>query len=174
MGLFTPDNQEFDLLAGFFNEAAHLLGNPVKVKLSQLTGRDFYSDPEYEHSLPKEIDIIFEDNPRVKTLKDLHWYNEDAEVLPVIAYISSKDVNNFNLNPLEGTVVELPYKIGGKHQTSIFEIQEPKGFGPNQVYWVCKLVPYRAETSDKIVEEVKSDSKQDDNFDLIKFEDLDK
>lgn len=171
MGLFTPENQEFDLLASWFNEAAGLLGQQVKVTLSKLVSRDIYIDPQYDFSLPKDIDIIFEDNPKVKTLRELQWYNEDAELLPVLAYISSKDVNNFNLNPLKGTIVEIPYKLGGLYNTSTFEVSEAKGFGPNQVYWVCKLVPYRENTSGSIIEDNKKNPDQDDNYDLIQIDD---
>ncbi|WJZ23494.1 hypothetical protein LIS04_66 [Listeria phage LIS04] len=170
MGLFTPENNEYNLLSTMFNEAARLFGNSVTVKISHIKDNDIYNDPTYEYESEQEIDIIFEDTPRLKTLKELNWFSEDADILPLLAYISTQDINNLKLSTLRGTLLEIPYKLDNGYDTNKFEIADTRGLGPSQVYWVCKLVPYRVDNTQGVKDKVGSDKDQDDNFGMIKFD----
>lgn len=169
MGLFVPNDNERDLLASFFNEGAAMLGQEVRIQIAVKMESDFYNDPKFTYATPVDLDIIFDQNPQMKVLKDLHWYNEDPSDQPILAYIASKDVENKHLSPLRGSVIKIPFTIAGNHNTNVFEVSEIKGFGPNQVYWVCKLVPYRENKAQEIIDDNSSKPNQDDNFDLIEF-----
>ena len=48
---------------------------------------DFYNDPDCTWDNAVKIGANFEDNPRIKLLKDLGWYNEDEEIRPQILYL---------------------------------------------------------------------------------------
>jgi hypothetical protein len=104
---------------------------------------DFYQDPNCRWDDAIQISAIFEDNPRIKVLKDLGWFSEDEEIRPPIIYLPiykdwiTKEVFDIKDNSL----IRIHYF--GQSSPSEFRIMEKKMDSVYGVYWVCKLAPER-------------------------------
>lgn len=165
MGRLDPTYNELNLIADFMTEAAYLLGTHVKVKIVKSESRDLYRDPLYEYNDPIEIDLIIDEHPKIKTLVGLNWYNEDDPVLPILAYISTRDRDRVGLTPLKGTIIEMPYALraGDIQDVRLLEVSDAQGMGPGSVFWVCKLVPHREDFINEL------DPNQDENYPDLKI-----
>ena len=143
MGWLSPNVQETNIYSNMMLEAARMLGTNIKISFVESSNLDMYSDPNYVYKPPKEMDLILEDHPRYKVLRDLNWYNEDEEIQPLLAYLSKRDYDNFNVEVLIGTIIELPYIIDDRVRNKTYKVMEAKSFGPGTFFWVLKLVPMR-------------------------------
>lgn len=120
----------------FFKEQARLLG--VKVQYMYPVDMDFtlhgQEDPR-GYSEPIEMDIIFDQSPRLKTLKKLGWVSEDKEDKPYL--------------------VQLPYDAPNLQKGCLITLPSPLPMTPSRVFkitditvdqvlpdsWYCKVAP---------------------------------
>jgi len=166
MGFLDPNSDEIKLISGFLLEAGFMLGTKVKMYLVNKANLDVYHDPSYDYEEEIEIDIVLDQRPQTKVLRHLHWYNENEEILPILAYISRYDWDDDFVSALKGLKLELPYQIGLNEGTRVYEVSDAKAFAPDGVYWVCRLTPVREE----FVQEHK-ESKQDPNYQFLRIGD---
>lgn len=77
------------LLRKMFKEVAKLLGvECLYCEIKDSTKKyDVHGGLEGYYKDPIPMDIIFEENPRQKTLKRLGWFSEDSENKPIIAQL---------------------------------------------------------------------------------------
>jgi len=166
VGKLDPTDKEISLLSKMFLEAARHKGTEVTIQLvdKENSDRTFQNDPNYAYFQEHDIDLILDERPDVKVLKSLNWYNEEDELLPILGYISLKDINDEHVEVLKGTKVKLPFKLVGNEMERDYQIEEVK-FSSYYV-WVCKLVPDREEPDYE--EDVSTNADQDTDFTFLK------
>ncbi len=143
MGWLSPNLRETNMYSNMLLEAARMMGTNIKIQFVSSVALDVYHDPTYQYHPPKELDMILEEFPKQKFLRDLHWYNEDEEIQPLLAYLSKRDYDNFNIEALIGIIIELPYVINDRVKNKTYKVMEAKAFGPGPLFWLLKLVPVR-------------------------------
>ena len=154
MGRLFPSEKEQNLYSDMMLEAGRMMGVPIKVKMAVDPNLNMYHDPDYEYSLPEELDILVDENPQVKVLRHLHWYNENDEVLPILAYFSKRNYRELNMEILMGAELEFPYQLSGVTKTKKYKVMDARAFGPGPMYWICKLAPVRIEFEQEKGEEL--------------------
>lgn len=160
MGLLDPNmSNEMVMLTSQMLEAAKFWGTKVTIRLVENVNLDIYHDPDYDLKPPEELDIILDQRPNIKVLRSWNWYNEDDEILPILAYISRDNINSDQIEVLRGVRIELPYQIGLNEGTKLYKVGDARAFPPAGLYWVCRLVPVR----EKFENEVDTET-QDPNF----------
>lgn len=169
MGSFDPSEKEIGLLSKMFLEAAAQKGTRVTISLvdKDNTDRTNQNDPNYSYFEDEDIDIILEERPDIKTLKSLNWFNEEDELLPILAYFSIKDVDDEYMEILKGTKVNLPYKVVNSEMGEKYIIEDIKF--SNHYVWVGKLVPDRDRPDYQ--SDVDDNSTQDSDFEFLKVSD---
>ena len=145
-------NQDALLFRNFFKEQAKLLGihvlykYPIDMKYT-LHGQE---DP-LGYSEPIEMDIIFSESPKLKTLKRLGWVSEDPEDKPYL--------------------VQLPYDAPNLQKGCLLELPSPLPLVPSKVFkiteisvdqilpdsWYCKVAPKFEKLNALTEEEYKQD-----------------
>ena len=85
MGLLTQNDAT--LWRGFFVEMAKLRGIPVEYRYVISQKVSIHSEFSYELSEPIPIDIIFDSNPSVSTLRKIGWISENSDDKPYVAQI---------------------------------------------------------------------------------------
>ena len=114
---------------------------------------DFYNDPHVVWKDAVALNVIFEEVPKVKTLKNLGWYNEDEDIRPPIIYLpiysdwESKEVLNVKSNSL------IKVRYFGMDTTADFRIMDTQLDSVYGCYWVCKLAPERMVQFEKVLED---------------------
>lgn len=137
--------RDIDLIRRMAYEAMYSTGITIEYYRCVEDRPDFYQDPECKWDSPIKLSAIFEDNPKIKILKDLGWYIEDEEIRPMIIYLpmyrdwTSKEV----LNIKENSLIKVHYF--GQSSPSEFRITDKKMDSVYGCYWVCKLAPERLE-----------------------------
>lgn len=162
MGEFDPKQNERELWTSMFLESAKFWGTPVTIELVESYSFNKIHTPTTDRALPKALDIILDQRPKTEALRELHWYNEDDEIKPILAYISIMDLDMDDINALRGVRINLPFQIGITEGTKIYEITDAKVSPPVSLFWVCKLVPVRD------TYEQNQDPSQDPNYTFIK------
>ena len=137
--------KDIDLLRRMSFEAMFSTGITVEFYKCCYDESDFYTDPDCKWENKTLISAIFEDNPRVKVLKDLGWYSEDEEIRAPIIYLPMyKDWTTKEIFEVtDNSLVKVHY-FGMKGPTE-FRIMEKKMDSVYGVYWICKLAPERLE-----------------------------
>lgn len=159
MGRLLHSEKEQNLYSDMMLEAGRMMGVPIKVKLVIDPNLNMYHDPEYDYSALRDLDILVDENPQVKVLRNLNWYNENDEVLPILAYFSKRDYRDLNLEILMGAELEFPYRLSGAVKTKTYKVMDARAFGPGPLYWVCKLTPVKGN-----FEQEKNQETGDNNF----------
>lgn len=128
--------RDAELYRRFFKEQAKLLGvhvqykYPVDMKFT-VHGQE---DP-LGYSEPIEMDVIFDQSPRLKTLRKLGWVSEDPNDKPYI--------------------IQVPYDTPNLQKGSLIIIPSPLPLEPSKVFkiteitvdhvlpdsWYCKVAP---------------------------------
>lgn len=132
-----------DIIRRMFLEASEAMGctalyHELKVK----TSRDLYNDPTSLYEEPLVLEVLFDENPKVKMMKSLGWYNEDEEIRPLLIYLPIyKNQQRDLINVMEECLVEIVYF--GINKTAIFKISSKRLDSLYGNYWVCKCVPER-------------------------------
>lgn len=120
----------------FFKEQARLLGIHVQYMYPVDMKYDLHGQ-EYPlgYSEPIEMDIIFDQSPKLKTLKKLGWVSEDREDKPYL--------------------VQLPYDAPNLQKGCLIVLPSPEPLVPDKVFkitditvdqimpdsWYCKVAP---------------------------------
>lgn len=103
--------------------------------------RDLYNDPTCTWGKKILVETAFEDNPKIKVLKDLGWYNEDEEIRSPIMYLPM--YKNWETEELlivkNNSLVRVKYF--GREDPVEFRITETRMDSVYGLYWVCKLAP---------------------------------
>ena len=144
MGLLTPSKNERLLLQRQFEEKCKMIGVEgfyYEVKDFNLSKTSEMDRPVYFDPIP--ISFLFEDMPNPKTLRNLHWWDDNDDTTPPIAYLPwhiNQD-NQYELKPTVGSKIELPDPLGG--ESRFYEIQEVNANTIYLVYSIVKLTPLR-------------------------------
>lgn len=85
MGLLT--NNDAKIFSQWFKECCRLRGISVKYVYPVTENVTIYSEIQPEFSDLIDLDILFDENPTVKTLKRIGWVSEDPEDKPAIAHL---------------------------------------------------------------------------------------
>lgn len=143
--------RDVDLVRRMAYEAMYSTGITVEYYRCCEDRPDFYNDPECKWDTAIKLSAIFDDNPKIKVLKDLGWFTEDEEIRPMIIYLpmykdwTAKDV----LDIKDNSLIKVYYF--GQATPSEFRITEKKMDSVYGCYWVCKLAPERFENFYEIV-----------------------
>lgn len=165
MGKFDPAEKEINLQSHYFIEAAELLGTKIKIALMVDFEKDLYKDPTFDRTGGEDLDIILNERPNRKYLESLGWFNEDSEVVPIIAYIGKKDNNGDLIKVTIGSLIRLPYELGEDEDYKFYLITDMVSESIGTVWWTCKLTPYKSEFSQTHTEDQDSE-----NFKHIKVD----
>lgn len=120
----------------FFKEQARLLG--IKVQYQYPVDMEFTTHAQENprgYSVPIEMDIIFDQSPKLKTMKKLGWVSEDPSDKPYLVQLPY-DAPNLQA----GCLVTLPSPIPGS-QSRVFKITD---IAVDQILpdsWYCKVAP---------------------------------
>lgn len=135
-------NQDIDLLRRQFWEAASMTGIYVDFYNCCYDHSDFYQDPNLKWESAIYIPILFDDNPKIKTLKDYGWFSEDED-RPQLAYFPMyRDWQTKELLDLrENSLIRIPYF--GQNTESEFRVMDKRLDSVYGTYWICKLAPER-------------------------------
>lgn len=85
MGLLTQNDAK--VFQNWFKEACLLHGIPVKYVYPVRENVTIYTEIQPEFSEVIDLDIMFDENPSVKTLKRIGWVSEDPDDKPAIAHL---------------------------------------------------------------------------------------
>ena len=148
MGLLTPSNKERLLLQRQFEEKCRMIGVEgyyYEVKDLNLSVTSKWDNIHYFD--PIKINFLFEDMPNPKTLRNLHWWDDNDETTPPIAYLpwhvnTDENYSNYELKPTVGSKIELPDPLGG--ESRFYEIVEVNANTIYLIYSIVKLTPLRA------------------------------
>lgn len=135
--------KDIDLMRRMALEAIFSTGITVDFYRCCEDKSDMYQDPKCVWDDAVQISAIFEDNPKIKVLKDLGWYTEDEEIRPQIIYIPMyKDWTMKELFDVKSnSLIHIHYF--GQEEPREFRITEKKMDSVYGVYWICKLAPER-------------------------------
>lgn len=134
MGLLTQ--QDATLFRGWFKEMAKLRGIHVifqGIKSSETTVHGEILPVEFED--PVEIDVIFDENPSVKTLRKIGWISIDPQDKP---YLMQLPFDTPNL-AAEARIKIPPINSVGKERT--FKITNITTLLEYPDCWTCTVVP---------------------------------
>ena len=110
---------------------------------------------------PIKINFLFEDMPNPKTLRNLHWWDDNDDSTPPIAYLPwhvNKDQSDsmYELKPTVGSKIEMPDPLGG--DSRFYEIVEVNANTIYLIYSIVKLTPLREslQTQTQVFETVQT------------------
>lgn len=133
MGLLTnTDAQQF---RSWFTEMANLLGIKCGYQYPLGNEKTIHSEPNMPMSNPIELDIIFDENPTVDTLKKHGWVTEIGENKPVIAQVP---YNTPNLQRYSRIIIP---PIGTVIRERTFEVTAISTILEYPDCWTIRLVP---------------------------------
>lgn len=102
--------------------------------------QNVYTDDTNVYKEGKELPIIFQQFPDIKTLKKLGWYNQDRVDLPWIMYIPfyypDGEKTDVRLNVLLEFASEEP-----SVEARRFKVEKVAGKGFSALYWVVNVIP---------------------------------
>lgn len=91
MGLLTKDDAK--IWRNFFVEMAKLRGIPCQYRFIKEQNVSIHSEFSYILSEPIDMDIIFDENPKVSTLRKIGWISENSDDKPYIAQLPFETPN---------------------------------------------------------------------------------
>ena len=181
-----------------FLEAAFMSGSNVNITPVKAYGLTSLSGEQFVYEEPLDTYVIFDERPKVSLLQKLGWFREDAEILPIIAYIpthllyekSTDEVVNEVL--LDGTEIQALVKTGESENYILKELKIIRGTlidiyydfineKNNKFYvadvktdvvsinYVARLVPFK---TDAISEAPEDSNKSNNQYLNIKTEDF--
>ena len=142
MGLLTRNDA--NIFCGYFKEMAKLLG--IKVLYQYPIDMQFTMYAEENplgFSEEIQMDIIFEENPKITTLRKYGWVSETPDDKPYLAQLPMDA-----LNLCKGCRISIvsPKPIESKKVFVITDIQANLQFPDS---WACKLAPVMFNKTDK-------------------------
>lgn len=141
MGLLTPSNNEILLARKMFDEKTRLIGISCfyyEVKNYNLNYKNSLEKLEFFDK--EELNIIFEDMPKIKTLKNLGWWDDNEDSVHPIAYMPWF-VDGKIIKPCIGSRIEFKDPISG--YSRFYEIAEVNANTYFMINYIVNLVPYR-------------------------------
>lgn len=161
MGLLI--NSDAELLRNFFKEAAKLRGIEVLYQYPiDMTFSKYAEEDPRGYSEPKKLDIIFEANPSIKTLKRYKWITETAEDVPLMGHFP---YDTFKLS--KGCRIEIPSPLS-PDSGRLFTVTEIHTSLEYPEAWACKLAPvFHVKPNPEQVE--KKLEKTNDNYLKVKL-----
>lgn len=133
MGLLTNDDSK--LFRDWFKEMAELLGQTVMYQYPLTTDKTIHSEPNIELSDPIRMDIIFNENPTIDTLRKHGWATEINGNLPIIAQVP------YDAPGLARYArITIP-PVGNTMRERIFEVTAISTFLEYPDCWTVRLVP---------------------------------
>lgn len=180
-----------------FLEAAYMSGSEVNIKTVDSYGLTALSGEYFTYDDPLNTYVIFDERPTPKLLQKYGWFRENAEQIPIIAYIPthllySKSTNNVvNEVLLDGDDIQDLVQYGESANYELKDLKVIRGtiieifydFAPdalNKFYvadvktdlvsinYVANLVPYK---NDKTSETAEDANKSNQTFLNTKTED---
>ena len=161
MGLLTKEDST--LFRSFFKEMTKLRGISVDYIYPVDENVSIHGEIFPHFSSIVKLDIMFETNPKIKTLKNYGWVSEDKDDKPYIAYLPYdtpyiQTEARIRINP-----------IGTDKQGKWFEIKDITEAIEYPDAYVCKLVPVYISEEEKLNYEqvndnyIKGDNQPDEN-----------
>lgn len=161
MGLLIHSDAQ--LLRNFFKEAAKLKGIQVKYQYPiDMTFSIYAEEDPRGYSEHQILDIIFEENPSVKTLKRYGWITETAEDVPLMGHFP---YDTYKLSKGCRITIPSPLEFG---EDRIYVVTEIKTSLQFPEAWACKLAPvFSVKPNPQVVE--KKIEKTNDNYLRVKL-----
>ena len=155
MGFLTKEDAT--LYRGWFKEMARLRGLPIKYRYVKEFNETIHAEiyPE-DLSDPIDIDVIYEENPRVNTLKRIGWVSEDPNDKP---YIMMFPFDTPHLT-VEARIEIPPYKEID-NRSNIFKVTAIHTLLEYPDCWICTIVPVISTDKPKV-------DYRDSNYNYIK------
>ena len=147
MGLLTPSKNERLLLQRQFEEKCRMIGVEgfyYEVKDLNLSVTSKWDNIHFFD--PVKINFLFEDMPNPRTLRNLHWWDDNDDTTPPIAYLpwhvnNTQEGSMYELKPIVGSKIEMPDPLGG--DSRFYEIVEVNANTIYLIYSIVKLTPLR-------------------------------
>lgn len=158
-------NSDSTIFRDYFKEAAKLLGIQVKYSYPiDMTFSQYGDEDPRGFSEAKEIDIIFEENPNIRTLKKYGWVTENSDEVPYMAQFAY-DTPNL----AKGCRIEIPSPIGMEKKINgrLFVVTDIHTSLEFPEAWMCKLAPVFA---DKPVPQEVEQKVSSENTNFLKVE----
>lgn len=133
MGLLV--NSDAARFRSYFKEMAKLIGITVEYQYPiDMEFSDYGEENPSGYSDPEIIDIIFEENPPIKTLKKLGWFTEGAD-----RQASTVQLPYGIKNLCKGCRIKVPDGLNDDGRVFVItEIQANLQFADS---WICKVAP---------------------------------
>lgn len=181
MGLLT--NEDSTLYRNWFKEMAWLRGITVGYQYPLNTDKTIHSEPNIDLSNPIRMDIIFNENPDVNTLRKVGWVSELGNQKPVIAQIPFDAPNLARY-----ARIIIPPFVEIRSRCRVFQVTAISTLLEYPDCWTVSLVPvfdsYKEDndyvesninyidtksegTRSPIDKEIEVENGQDDNFSFI-------
>jgi hypothetical protein len=134
--------KDSDIVRRMFLQASQAVGCTAIYHELVNVEEDLYNDPTTKYFPPVTLEVLFDENPKVKMLREFGWYNEDDEIRPLLVYLPIyKNHQKDLLNVQEHTLIELVYM--GVSKTAWFRITAKRLDSLFGNYWICKCAPER-------------------------------
>ena len=133
MGLLNRSDST--MYRGYFTEMCKLIGISVGYQYVTKQELTIHSEDNCELSMPIRLNIIFDENPSVKTLNKLGWITEIGEERPIIATLP---YNTPKLTVNARLIVE---SIDGTPRPRVFKITKISSDLEFPDAYTCAIVP---------------------------------
>lgn len=137
MGLLT--NKDVTLFRTFFKEMAKLRGISVIYQYPIDMEFSMYAEENprgFSENIP--MDIIFEENPKMATLRKYGWISEVPDDKPYIAHLP---FDAKNLCKGCRITIPAPYPLIETHKGRVFVVTEISSNLEFPDAWICKIAP---------------------------------
>ena len=119
----------------YFKEMCKLIGISVGYQYVVKQEMTIHSEDNSTYSMPQRLDILFDENPPVKTLNKLGWMSETGDLKPVVANLP---YNTPNLTVNARIIIE---SIDGVGRPRVFKITNIVSDLEFPDAYTCSLVP---------------------------------
>ena len=134
MGLLTNDDAK--IFRNYFKEMAKLIGITVMYQFPIDMKFSLYAEEDPTGFSPEQsMDIIFEENPKINTLRKYGWVSESAEDKPYLAHLPY-DAENL----CKGCRILIPSPFP-TNKGRLFVVTDITANLQYPDCWVCKLAP---------------------------------
>lgn len=145
-GRLYPSEREIEYYRKNFVEGANQRGRiGLLYQVDDEQTKNIGTDSYYIHKKPVEVSYYLIENPKQKHLQKIGWNVEDKQSKPILCYLTFKDVNNKDIYPSEGAILEVSARSNPhdmNYKANKFDILATKmDFEMNM--FICSLVPHR-------------------------------
>lgn len=128
-------NNDATLFRNYFKEMARLIGITVKYQYPiDMKFSDYGEENPKGFSEPRDVDIIFDENPQIKTLRKYGWITEGDEAQPYIVHFPY-DTKNLE----KGCRITIQSNLRDKGR--LFVVTDIKTSLEFPEAWICKVAP---------------------------------